>query len=1327
MAGTASAKVPANGGHWQKQDRWPAGSPLGGQWKAMDADGVTLPPTIAGGLTSANPGHQKKVDALYAAVKSGDKVKVAGVAGDLKAKVELAAKNGLKNSQAKWTAQASQYADQLLKDMQAKPKADAAATRVSKMPSIANWKEIGGKPGGSNPGAMYADENGVKWLVKGNNAFTGSVASAKMSMDRAKNEVLASKLMQAAGVGVADIRLVHLNGLHGGQVGPGNVGVASKWVDGLKKLSLSSPQMIGAAQADYAIHAWLANYDVLGQDVDNLLIDKNGAAVNIDPGGAILFRAQGKKKDAFTDDAPEWETMRSANSHQQTVFGSMSKSQLAESAKKLALIDDDTIRALVDAHGPSETVDKKALADTLVARKHAILAKAGVNAASTPPSDAAPATPPKISSVAKPGAWKPHGIAKPDFVAPATKQYDDLVGSINALYAAGNLDGVLFWGSDKGPASWSMSTTNGKKMTAYYEGVKAAALANAADTGASVAQGAATVTGKDGKTWAGDAKGVLQPAIRGGDLSLSLSELEATFQGAMQKHGMTNVYGKGWATAALPSTSTNAAYTMLQAAAAGDLAALKSATPTSEHFKTVQKDLIAAMTAKQAVKAKPLSVKEVNALLKETGIANLKSTLLGGGQSQVVANVMTQHAMNGDLAALSGANTDIDPTGKLAAYKNKLITTMTGGYAPKVSAPKAEPTKLPLAEVQQIFAAVKATHGIQTSTSEGMAMMQFAMEGKPGSLGGVATTTAYDADLKLSLLTAMKAKKTSAAATGTPSVNGMSHDKLNDLFMDLTGISLNQQTLKPGSVAETLANAALAGDLQTILNTKTQTGSIGEGMQIALIQAFSTGASAAPQPAPEPPIVMLHAAKVGPAPNFAAMKQTTGVNAQTFNSKLSAIEAAFNTGDEKAILAMKFGINTPNKQAVKVANDALAALGSVHQVQAGQGANAHPALIGGTFQSPKPAPAVVQTAAPSPKATPKPVYRIPSPPDFANWNGPGHGLSSKAPFNNQNTQLSAKIKELGDALDVKALNALTYQPIDENGSPVGSPVLVSQHKSQHIKAYLKDVIHAVQTPYVPTHIMSEAELSAIPAVFKEVVSKVAHVASLKAATVKIGRYAALGKVGNLLHDFNPPIVSPKTGNMNVQSLYDKSKKGFNALTSIQQQAIKDYTGGGYSSQNNPITGAGNDMSHHTIEGLKKAAVTLPTGSVISRKFTFKTDQAANVDALAAEVGGVIKDFGIISTSTNPNVWHETIHLRITTGPGVKGLYVAPNPSTGGGAISVNPGENEIILPYGTKFYVKSVTKGGSAKDKAGSWGSHQGADVYVELIALPEVDWDANT
>lgn len=349
--------------------RWPKGTPLGGQFKKKDAAGFVLPVT-----TGAGASHDKwfaKQEAMYAAAVAGDWDKVHQLTDDIHAQAEA---KGWKAAGGEMGGKfkAAQYGKELIDNHEKAITVEAKADTLAGPPSIDAYKKIGIKPGGSNPGGLYEDKKGTKYLIKGAN---------HPSDDRAKNEVLASKLMAAVGVAAPEMRLVDLKDQYGG-----GLGVAAKWekLDGWSK---SNVQHLEAVRDEFAVHAWLANYDAVGSPPGDNLAMKDGQPFNPDPGGALLYRAQGVPKDLpggmLSNDAPEWESMRSAakNAAAHSIYGGMSAADLQKSAQKLLAVDDKTIDTLVDTYGPGNAAKKAKLAAALKARKQAILKKSGVLAA----------------------------------------------------------------------------------------------------------------------------------------------------------------------------------------------------------------------------------------------------------------------------------------------------------------------------------------------------------------------------------------------------------------------------------------------------------------------------------------------------------------------------------------------------------------------------------------------------------------------------------------------------------------------------------------------------------------------------------------------------------------------------------------------------------------------------------------------------------------------------------------------------------------------------------------------------------------------------------
>lgn len=215
---------------------------------------------------------------------------------------------------------------------------------------------------GSNPGGFYCskDNPADRWYFK----FPDDI-------NQTKNELLAARLYQAAGVEVPDIILVE------GEAG--KIGIASRIVDGVEA---SRPKLIGGTikagiTDDFVIDAWLANWDVVGGAYDNLLIKDGVRAVRIDVGGSLLYRAKAGRKSAsaFGDTVGELVSMTSGskNAEAVSVFKNVSKEDMKIGAAKLARISDGKIRKIVEDFGYGTALEKDQMAVKLIARKNYIL------------------------------------------------------------------------------------------------------------------------------------------------------------------------------------------------------------------------------------------------------------------------------------------------------------------------------------------------------------------------------------------------------------------------------------------------------------------------------------------------------------------------------------------------------------------------------------------------------------------------------------------------------------------------------------------------------------------------------------------------------------------------------------------------------------------------------------------------------------------------------------------------------------------------------------------------------------------------------------------
>jgi len=237
------------------------------------------------------------------------------------------------------------------------------ATKVSVAPGeqlqAEKMVKIGGQKG-SNPGGSYRDNQGQEWYIK-----------QPKSESHAKNEVLAGKLYELAGVDVPQMELAQINGV---------TGVASRMVAGVSQVGAAEIGKLVGTYEGFATDAWLANWDVVGLGYDNLLA-KAGQAIRVDTGGSLLYRAQGTLKgSAFTSDVKELESLRNSykNAQSAKVFENMTKEKLVASMEKVANIVRTDIEKMVMLYGPGTAAERGELANKLLSRQTDIRKKMDV-------------------------------------------------------------------------------------------------------------------------------------------------------------------------------------------------------------------------------------------------------------------------------------------------------------------------------------------------------------------------------------------------------------------------------------------------------------------------------------------------------------------------------------------------------------------------------------------------------------------------------------------------------------------------------------------------------------------------------------------------------------------------------------------------------------------------------------------------------------------------------------------------------------------------------------------------------------------------------------
>ncbi len=214
---------------------------------------------------------------------------------------------------------------------------------------LSHFTQIGPQLG-SQPGGLYEEKStGSKWYIK-----------QPPTEEHARNEKLTADLYALAGIRVPRMRLI--------QAGEKGLGIASEWIEGLKQDPERVKRKPMGVTDGFAADAWLANWDVVGTDWDNILLDETDHAVRVDTGGGLLFRARGEKK-PLDEKVTEWESMRQHRPANE-VFGKITENELIASGRKVMAVTDDAIRRTVAENGFGND-----LADLLIARKNAIATK----------------------------------------------------------------------------------------------------------------------------------------------------------------------------------------------------------------------------------------------------------------------------------------------------------------------------------------------------------------------------------------------------------------------------------------------------------------------------------------------------------------------------------------------------------------------------------------------------------------------------------------------------------------------------------------------------------------------------------------------------------------------------------------------------------------------------------------------------------------------------------------------------------------------------------------------------------------------------------------
>ncbi len=96
--------------------------------------------------------------------------------------------------------------------------------------------------------------------------------------------------------------------------------------------------LLDQAGQGFALDCILGNWDVAGQDLDNMMVDKSGTVIRIDNGGSLRYRAQGAPKadSAFGPVPSEFAMMRDPAKGASRIFGHLTDKDISEQVARLA-------------------------------------------------------------------------------------------------------------------------------------------------------------------------------------------------------------------------------------------------------------------------------------------------------------------------------------------------------------------------------------------------------------------------------------------------------------------------------------------------------------------------------------------------------------------------------------------------------------------------------------------------------------------------------------------------------------------------------------------------------------------------------------------------------------------------------------------------------------------------------------------------------------------------------------------------------------------------------------------------------------------------------
>lgn len=416
-------------------------------------------------------------------------------------------------------------------------------------------------------------------------------------------------------------------------------------------------------------------------------------------------------------------------------------------------------------------------------------------------------------------------------------------------------------------------------------------------------------------------------------------------------------------------------------------------------------------------------------------------------------------------------------------------------------------------------------------------------------------------------------------------------------------------------------------------------------------------------------------------PDFEGAKlPSSNTNASSHNGKIDQIKAAAEKGDTAGILALKYGSNTYAKKQVKIANDALAALGSAHVVSLKQKANSHPAIADPSLTAEQAA-----KVAPVKTRGKLPANKLPKKYDFENWNGPGQGLSSKGHVNKANAEAQDAIAKVALSGNMKKLQNLTFAALDkETGTPIGQKPM-SEHPSKHVQQFHQDAMNALNlhlNPPKPLRLKQTSLATSVAGLAAEIKGKpIGTTINQVQSDEKVGFWFGLGHAPNAAGMKVKSFAASKDFVSNGYKIMNEAQNS-NPLLYKFAKAVQSSSSLMNSYQNGEQTAFGENLKSWSKHVVKTAPV-MPTGLRVHRWQNMGADMMKELQK--AQPGTVLQGTSPMPTSMSPTGTQHFGHHRFKM-IFAEGAKAIPSFGTGGfkteKEVTILPGTRMMLLDKG---------------------------------------------